>query len=71
MRGRFLRVLLAGIILSGISAFEYSHLNNNDTVDTIHMINLLVCGAGIGMFVVSVAGLFIWKNKSEKKDDMR
>jgi hypothetical protein len=61
MRKRFLRTLLLSVFIAIVAAYNYSHLNGTEDIRAIHIVTLLVCGAGIGMFLVSITGLFFWK----------
>ncbi len=62
MRKRFLRILIVGILIALLSAYNYSHLSGTENIHAIHIVTLLVCGMGIGMFLISISGLFFWKN---------
>jgi hypothetical protein len=60
MRNRFIRILIISILIALLAAYNYNHLSGAE-VDTIHIVTLLICGAGIGMFLISISGLFFWK----------
>lgn len=61
MRKRFLRSLILSALVSLIAAYIYLHLRDTENIEIIAIVILLFCGAGIGIFIMSIAGLFFWK----------
>lgn len=57
MRRTHSRTMAISLFLIAISIFNFMNLKGNENVDAIHIISLLVCGMGIGIFLVSLFGM--------------
>jgi len=52
-----LRGMAIAFFVIALSFWNFSRLTGSDCIRTIHIVTLLTCGAGIGVFLVS---LFMW-----------
>lgn len=60
-----LRGMAIAIFVIIISFYNFSRLTGSDCIRTIHVVTLLTCGAGIGIFLTN---LFALMRKNEQKD---
>ena len=60
-----LRGMAIAIFVIVLSFWNFSRLTGSDCIRTIHVITLLTCGAGIGVFL---SNLFMLMRKNEQKD---
>jgi len=61
MKKRLLIWLIISVFVATVAAYNYLHLSGTEDIRAIHIVTLLVCGAGIGIFILSFMGLFFWK----------
>jgi hypothetical protein len=52
-----LRGMVIAFFIAVLSFWNFSRVTGSDCIRTIHLVTLLTCGAGIGVFLVS---LFMW-----------
>jgi len=45
------------LFVIGITLFNFSKLTGSDCIRAIHVVNLLVCGMGIGLFLTNAIAL--------------
>lgn len=61
-----LRGMAIAFFVIAISFWNFSQQTGTQCIRTIHVLTLLTCGAGIGIFIMS---LILWiKTRSDKKD---
>ena len=58
------RSIFISILVACMSFQQFTRLNGIDNIRPIHIITLLTCGAGIGVFIVNVVLLI--KNRKGK-----
>jgi hypothetical protein len=61
MRRQHMRVIAISLFVIAITLFNFSKLSGSDCIRAIHIVNLLVCGMGIGLFLTNAIALL--KNK--------
>ena len=57
MRKQHIRVMAISLFVIGITLFNFSKLTGSDCIRAIHVVNLLVCGMGIGLFLTNAIAL--------------
>ena len=61
---RFVRSMFISIFVILVSIANYSRLTGTENVRAIHIVTLLTCGMGIGIFLVT---LFAWiRNRNNR-----
>lgn len=58
------RAMGFALFIAAISFFNFERLTGCDCIRTIHILTLLTCGAGIGVFL---SNLFIWLRSRNKE----
>jgi hypothetical protein len=61
MRRQHMRVMAISLFVIAITLFNFSKLSGSDCIRAIHIVNLLVCGMGIGLLLTNAIALL--KNK--------
>ncbi len=61
MRKQHIRLIAISLFVIAITLFNFSKLAGADCLRAIHVVNLLACGMGIGLFLTSAIALL--KNK--------
>jgi hypothetical protein len=61
MRRQHMRVIAISLFVIAITLFNFSKLSGSDCIRAIHIVNLLVCGMGIGLLLTNAIALL--KNK--------
>jgi hypothetical protein len=54
---RYLRAMAISFFVLVISFFNFTRLAGTECVRTIHVVTLLICGIGIGVFIVNFFGM--------------
>jgi hypothetical protein len=57
MRRKHIRAITVSIFVIVITTFNFLNLNGSEYIRAIHIINLLVCGLGIGLLLENLIGL--------------
>ena len=57
MRKQHIRVIAISLFVIGITLFNFSKLTGSDCIRAIHIVNLLACGMGIGLFLTNAIAL--------------
>jgi hypothetical protein len=57
MRRKHVRAITVSIFVIVITTFNFLNLSGNECIRAIHVINLLVCGLGIGLLLENLIGL--------------
>lgn len=57
MRKQHIRVIAISLFVIAITLFNFSKLNGSDCIRAIHVVNLLACGMGIGLFLTNLIAL--------------
>jgi hypothetical protein len=57
MRRKHIRAIIVSVFLIVITTFNFLNLSGIECIRAIHVINLLVCGLGIGLFLENLIGL--------------
>jgi len=68
MRKSNLRAMAISCFVIALSAFNFSNLKGSECIRSIHVVTLLVCGMGIGLFLTSLFGGLIKKKKEVNVD---
>lgn len=58
------RAMVFALIIAVFSFFNFERLTGCDCIRTLHILTLLTCGAGIGVFL---SNLFIWLRSRNKE----
>ena len=53
MRKQHIRVMAISLFVIVITLFNFSKLTGSDCIRAIHVVNLLICGMGIGLFLTN------------------
>ncbi len=65
MRKKYTRAMAISFFVIIISFFNFERLSGSDCIRAIHVVTLLVCGMGIGVFLQNLLG-FLRDRKSEE-----
>jgi len=65
MRNKYTRAMAIAFFIIAISFFNFTSLDGNENVSSIQIVTLLVCGMGIGVFLVN---LFVWLRERRNQD---
>jgi hypothetical protein len=57
MRRKHVRAITVSVFVIAITAFNFLNLSGSECIRAIHVINLLVCGLGIGLLLENLIGL--------------
>jgi hypothetical protein len=57
MRKQNARTLAISVFVMAITFFNFTRLTGCDCIRAIHIVNLLVCGMGIGIFITNLFAL--------------
>jgi hypothetical protein len=57
MRKQHIRVMAISLFVIVITLFNFSKLTGSDCIRAIHVVNLLICGMGIGLFLTNAIAL--------------
>jgi hypothetical protein len=63
MRRRHTRAMALSFFVIAISFLNFTHLTDSACIRAIHVVTLLVCGMGIGVFLSNLFALLIKKEK--------
>jgi len=63
MRRKHTRAMVLSFFVIAISFFNFTHLSNTECIRAIHVVTLLVCGMGIGVFISNLFALLIRKDQ--------
>jgi hypothetical protein len=63
MRRRHTRAMALSFFVIAISFLNFTHLTDSDCIRAIHVVTLLVCGMGIGIFLSNLFALLFKKKK--------
>ena len=64
MRKQHIRVMAISLFVIVITLFNFSKLTGSDCIRAIHVVNLLACGMGIGVFLTNLIALL--KNRERR-----
>lgn len=59
MRKTHTRAMVISFFIVAISFFNFNNLSGSECIRAIHIVTLLVCGMGIGIFLVNFFAFFI------------
>ena len=51
MRNKYTRAMAISVFITAISFFNFTSLSGTDCIKNVHVVTLLVCGMGIGIFL--------------------
>lgn len=57
IRGKYTRGIFIAIFVIVITTFNFLNLEESECIRAIHVVTLLVCGAGIGLLLENVVKL--------------
>jgi hypothetical protein len=57
MRSKYTRAMAISFFVIAISFFNFINLKGSECIRAIHVVTLLVCGVGIGVFLMNLFGL--------------
>jgi hypothetical protein len=60
------RAMVFALFIASISFFNFEKLTGCDCIRTLHILTLLTCGIGIGVFL---SNLFTWLRSRNKDND--
>lgn len=60
----YLRPMALAVFVMALSFFNFSRLEGAENIRSIHIVTLLVCGMGIGIFIQNLAGYIRSKRKN-------
>ncbi|HEY9342859.1 MAG TPA: hypothetical protein VIQ23_14840 [Hanamia sp.] len=63
MRSKYTRAMAISFFVIAISFFNFTSLAGSECIRAIHVVTLLVCGVGIGVFLMNLFG-FIREKRS-------
>jgi len=64
MRKQYIRAIAISIFVISITLFNFSKLRGCDCIRAIHVVNLLACGMGIGVFLTNLIALLKNRERS-------
>lgn len=56
MKRKQIRTMVIALFVIAISIFNFSNIAGSECIRAIHVVNLLVCGLGIGLFLDNFIG---------------
>ena len=65
MRRRHTRAMAISFFVMAISFFNFTSLSGTECIRAIHVVTLLVCGMGIGVFLTNLFGLLLNKKNQQ------
>jgi hypothetical protein len=57
MRKQYIRGIFISVFVMAITFFNFTNLKGCDCIRTIHIVNLLACGMGIGVLLTNLFAL--------------
>lgn len=57
MKAKHTRAMVISLFIIAISFFNFSNISGGECIRPIHIVTLLVCGIGIGIFILN---FFAW-----------
>lgn len=63
MRNKFTRAMIFSVFVIIISLLNFSTLDGRESVTSVQIVTLLVCGAAIGIFLQNLIGYLMQKRE--------
>jgi len=64
MRKQYIRGIAISVFVMAITFFNFTNLKGCDCIRAIHIVNLLACGIGIGVFLTNLFALLKNRGRS-------
>ncbi len=65
MRKKHMRAIAISFFVMAISFFNFTNLQGSECIRAIHVVTLLVCGMGLGVFITNLFALIVKRSDQQ------